>query len=495
MIKRRIFYSYHYATDSWRAATVRNIGVVEGNRPATDNRWEEVKSGGDPAIRKWIADQLRYRSCTLVLVGTNTAGRRWIDHEIKKSWEDGMGLAGIHIHGLRDQDGHISRKGENPFAHFTVEDPDGERRHLSSVVKCYSPPGTNSRQRYKWIKDNLADIVEEALRIRRNYPVSKKNWVMARSGVYTHGPRSVFLTPETILDMAKSFPDGKAIPFIVEHDYRTMPFGKVVAVHAEESVDGVMFLFGDVEMGDVTHVRHGNSGRTLCHISFGDNIPFVRMHDGTDNEQCRVSVGLEHFDEQSDYDSFVQEVTAHKMSVSIAGRHSAVLEPLITFVMEQPIGSAIIAWILARIVKQANRLVDERLASAVDGCVERVSLALRRFNAHRKQDERALTIRIIFDGTMSVALILEEDDLTEALGVALESLRDEIDALANLLENAESVALVYRRDAGWQLYHMTTGDGTVIGSEECWERTNRRIKEVVDTRPGERLSKRKNGEA
>lgn len=170
MIKRRVFYSFHYAADSWRAATVRNIGVVEGNRPATDNKWEEVKRGGDAAIRKWIADQMRYRSCTLVLVGADTAGRYWIDHEIRKTWEDGKGLAGIHIHGLRNQDGRISRKGQNPFTHFTVADSNGHRHDLSSVVKCYNPPGTNSRQRYNWIRDNLADIVEEALRIRNTYP-------------------------------------------------------------------------------------------------------------------------------------------------------------------------------------------------------------------------------------------------------------------------------------------------------------------------------------
>ena len=33
--KRRVFYSFYYKEDSWRASQVRNIGVVEGNRPAT----------------------------------------------------------------------------------------------------------------------------------------------------------------------------------------------------------------------------------------------------------------------------------------------------------------------------------------------------------------------------------------------------------------------------------------------------------------------------
>ena len=53
---RRAFYSFHYAPDAWRASTVRNIGAIEGNRPATDNDWEAVKRGGDDAIKRWIAD-------------------------------------------------------------------------------------------------------------------------------------------------------------------------------------------------------------------------------------------------------------------------------------------------------------------------------------------------------------------------------------------------------------------------------------------------------
>ena len=31
---------------------VRNIGTIEGNRPATDNDWETVKNGGDAAIKR-----------------------------------------------------------------------------------------------------------------------------------------------------------------------------------------------------------------------------------------------------------------------------------------------------------------------------------------------------------------------------------------------------------------------------------------------------------
>lgn len=170
MIKRRVFYSFHYAADNWRAATVRNIGVVEGNRPATDNQWETVKRGGDAAIRRWIDGQLKYRSCTLVLVGSATAGRHWINYEIRKTWEEGMGLAGIHIHGLRDRRGLVSPRGRNPFQHFRAPDGAGYRKDLTSIVECYDPPGSTSKQRYAWIEAKLGDIVEEAIRIRASYP-------------------------------------------------------------------------------------------------------------------------------------------------------------------------------------------------------------------------------------------------------------------------------------------------------------------------------------
>ena len=164
-MKRRVFYSFHYDRDNWRAGQVRNIGVIEGNRPATPNDWETVKKSGDSAIEKWIANQMHGRSCTVVLVGTNTAGRKWINHEIVKSWNDGMGVVGIHIHGLENTDQKVSAKGSNPFE---VIDYGSTRKKLSSIVRCYDPAGRSSKERYAWIRKHLANAVEEAISIRKN---------------------------------------------------------------------------------------------------------------------------------------------------------------------------------------------------------------------------------------------------------------------------------------------------------------------------------------
>ena len=160
---RRAFYSFYYKPDCWRASTVRNIGTVEGNKPATDNDWESVTSGGDDSIKRWIADQMNGRSCTVVLVGANTANRKWINYEIVKSWDAGMGVVGIRIHGLKNSQGEVSNAGDNPFA-FITHGKTG--RTLSAIVKCYNPAGATSQERYEWISTHLANAVEEAVRIR-----------------------------------------------------------------------------------------------------------------------------------------------------------------------------------------------------------------------------------------------------------------------------------------------------------------------------------------
>src|SRR5262245_40718027 len=119
---RNCFYSFHYKPDNWRAATVRSIGVIDGNKPATDNDWETVTKGGDAAIKKWINDQMDGRSCAVVLVGTETANRKWINYEIVKAWDDKKGVVGIRIHGLKNSDEKISAKGANPFDYINYGD-------------------------------------------------------------------------------------------------------------------------------------------------------------------------------------------------------------------------------------------------------------------------------------------------------------------------------------------------------------------------------------
>jgi hypothetical protein len=162
---RQVFYSFEYKPDNWRASQVRSIGIIEGNRPAPDNDWETITKGGDAAIQKWIDNQMHYRSCTIVLVGSTTANRKWINYEIKKSWENKMGIVGVNIHNLKDSAEKQSGQGTNPFNYISANGIG-----LGSVIKLYNPPYSDSKTVYNHISENIIGWVEEAIKIRNQYP-------------------------------------------------------------------------------------------------------------------------------------------------------------------------------------------------------------------------------------------------------------------------------------------------------------------------------------
>jgi len=161
---RRVFTSFHYKPDNWRASQIRNMGKLEGNSVATTNKWEEVTNGGSKAIEGWIDDNMSGKSCVVVFVGENTAGRKWINYEIEKAWNEGRGIFGIYVHNLKDSNGNQSSQGNNPFDEFSVNG-----KKLSSIVKCYNPPFATSTYVYDHIKENLEDWIEKAIEIRNKY--------------------------------------------------------------------------------------------------------------------------------------------------------------------------------------------------------------------------------------------------------------------------------------------------------------------------------------
>lgn len=165
---RKVFYSFHFDNDHWRVQQVRNINALEGNAPVTANRWEEIKEEGDAAVRRWIDSNMTGKSCLVVLVGTETAQRKWVKYEIKKAWEDGRGVLGIHVHGLKDGNGNTTTKGNNPFFDVTV-DNGGTPATLGSVPPLKVPSGSTSSDVYTSIRDNVEDWIENAIIVRKKY--------------------------------------------------------------------------------------------------------------------------------------------------------------------------------------------------------------------------------------------------------------------------------------------------------------------------------------
>lgn len=90
-MSRKTFFSFHFERDSWRAGQVRNSGLFKGNEAGFIDKadWEEVKRKGDQAIKKWIDDQLYGTSVTVVLIGNETAERKYVGYEIEQSAKRG----------------------------------------------------------------------------------------------------------------------------------------------------------------------------------------------------------------------------------------------------------------------------------------------------------------------------------------------------------------------------------------------------------------------
>lgn len=166
MAKRQVFFSFEYNKDHWRASQVRNMGKVDNSSTFSDNDWEEVKLKSDAKIKEWIDSQMEKRSCLVVLIGATTSGRKWINYEIKKAYELGKGIVGIYIHGLKNSNGDQTTKGSNPFYQFYIGE---ENKRLSNYVACFDSKYTLSTYVYDDIKDNIEQLIEDAIKAVGTY--------------------------------------------------------------------------------------------------------------------------------------------------------------------------------------------------------------------------------------------------------------------------------------------------------------------------------------
>ena len=189
---RRVFFSFHYERDVWRANVVRNSWVTKPDREDAGfidaAEFEKIKRQGDLAVKRWINNQLKGTSVTAVLIGAETYKRRWVRYEIIKSFDKGNGLLGIYIHKIKDRDGKTDIKGENPFEYVGVyidengkavycEIKNGKWVRFEDYPDCSLNFGreywtgkvyTFPHNTYDWVDDdgynNIGEWIEEAAR-------------------------------------------------------------------------------------------------------------------------------------------------------------------------------------------------------------------------------------------------------------------------------------------------------------------------------------------
>ena len=102
---RRVFFSFHYENDINRSMTVRNSWVTQGKEAAgfvDMAAFEQIKRQGDNAVHRWIDSQLEGTSVTVVLIGSETLSRPFVQYEICQSLQRGNAVMGVLINGIRD---------------------------------------------------------------------------------------------------------------------------------------------------------------------------------------------------------------------------------------------------------------------------------------------------------------------------------------------------------------------------------------------------------
>ncbi|HEY6881430.1 MAG TPA: TIR domain-containing protein [Polyangiales bacterium] len=158
-MSRHVFYSLHYEKDRARADLVRKLSGLVPNLEAKPTEWAALQRTGDFAIKRWFEQQARGRSCTIVLIGAETASRKWVRYEIERSWQLGLGVLGVYIHRLKDERGQQATQGEDPFLAA------GLGAH-AALIRSYDPPEQDSKLAYRYIADHLEKWVELAVATR-----------------------------------------------------------------------------------------------------------------------------------------------------------------------------------------------------------------------------------------------------------------------------------------------------------------------------------------
>ena len=99
---RKVFFSFHYQRDVWRAYEVCNSET----------------------------------SVTVILIGSETAGRKYVNYEIEQSHEKNKGLLGIYIDLLEDQNKRRDIRGRNPFEDLSTV-VNGKEKLFSDIYPIY----------------------------------------------------------------------------------------------------------------------------------------------------------------------------------------------------------------------------------------------------------------------------------------------------------------------------------------------------------------------
>ena len=135
----RVFFSFDYTDDLWRASVVRNHWIAEPSL-AVGGFWDPRFTVGPvpsaPTLEQFVDEQVQAADVTAVLIGARTGSCDHVLHAIRRSAQTGRGLLGIYIDQCKNRYGSASARGRNPFDRVVVE-RDGQEVSMADSVPLY----------------------------------------------------------------------------------------------------------------------------------------------------------------------------------------------------------------------------------------------------------------------------------------------------------------------------------------------------------------------
>lgn len=132
------FFSFCYEdVKNFKVNVVRNSWLLNHSADTFIDGWiwEKEKSKGPTLIKNLIETGLKKTSVTTVLIGDETAERRWVKYENVKSFEKGNGILGIHINRIRGKEQAISAQGLNPLDRLAFQvSEDGKKIRFYELI-------------------------------------------------------------------------------------------------------------------------------------------------------------------------------------------------------------------------------------------------------------------------------------------------------------------------------------------------------------------------
>lgn len=287
------------------------------------------------------------------------------------------------------------------------------------------------------------------------------------------------LTANALNSFVEQVHGPRAIRMSVDHDPFCCPTGKIVDAWTEPDGDELVLLvrFHVEEHG--TFEFHPQSGTELVHLSFTEHPKPFSKRTGGDTHRERISITYDpaNFPDPSAFEIFesgAKEID-DGIEVQQMGRFALTPEPILQFVVEHPVWSAAIAFVVGSSTKFFTYTIDATLKGIANEFGEQLSnklvAALKLFHKSATTDPRSTLLEVVFAGDLEIVLLLRQEANAIPERICLADLFEEMEAYGDLLKHADSATFSYSSDENWQFEYLTTKTGRVIGSKTCYERT------------------------